>query len=143
MVAAKQTEIRSNPFKNALRRPGVFQYKHDHVMASSGDLKAICANAPGFVLVGNNKPRTMADPAEADHTSSGISECASGVTSRHDHIVPESGQPVMSQLQNEDITRGSKKSLSFYLSFLALNVTVFIVSLDLTALAVAVPVRSI
>lgn len=36
----------------------------------------------------------------------------------------------------------SKKPLSFWLSFIALNITVFIVSLDSTALAVAVPVRS-
>lgn len=35
----------------------------------------------------------------------------------------------------------SKKPLSFWLSFIALNITVFIVSLDSTALAVAVPVR--
>lgn len=33
-----------------------------------------------------------------------------------------------------------KKPLSFWLSFIALNITVFIVSLDSTALAVAVPV---
>ncbi len=33
-----------------------------------------------------------------------------------------------------------KKPLSFWLSFVALNITVFIVSLDSTALAVAVPV---
>lgn len=33
-----------------------------------------------------------------------------------------------------------KKDLSFYLSFFALNVTVFIVSLDITALTVAIPV---
>ena len=36
----------------------------------------------------------------------------------------------------------SKKPLSFWLSFVALNITVFIVSLDSTALAVAVPVCS-
>lgn len=34
----------------------------------------------------------------------------------------------------------SKKSLSFHLSFLALNISVLIVSLDATVLAIAIPV---
>lgn len=34
----------------------------------------------------------------------------------------------------------TKKPLSFYLSFLALNLMVFIISLDATALNVAIPV---
>ena len=37
-------------------------------------------------------------------------------------------------------TETSRKPLSFWLSFVALNITVFLVSLDSTALAVAVPV---
>ena len=40
-------------------------------------------------------------------------------------------------------TEKSKKPLSFWLSFVALNITVFIVSLDSAALAIAVPVWSI
>ena len=36
----------------------------------------------------------------------------------------------------------SKKPLSFYMTFLALNICVFLVSLDATALSVAVPVSS-
>lgn len=35
----------------------------------------------------------------------------------------------------------TKKPLSFHMSFLALNIMVFIVSLDATILAVAIPVR--
>ena len=43
----------------------------------------------------------------------------------------------------EDVdTETAKKPLSFWLSFIALNTTVFLVSLDATALTVAVPVRS-
>ena len=34
----------------------------------------------------------------------------------------------------------SSKPISFYLAFLALNISVFVVSLDATALAVAIPV---
>ena len=37
-------------------------------------------------------------------------------------------------------TKTSGKSLSFYLAFLALNMSVFIVSLDVTAIPVALPV---
>ena len=36
----------------------------------------------------------------------------------------------------------TRKPLSFWLSFVVLNITVFIVSLDSTALGIAVPVRS-
>lgn len=36
----------------------------------------------------------------------------------------------------------AKKPLSFYMTFLALNICVFLVSLDATALSVAVPVSS-
>lgn len=35
----------------------------------------------------------------------------------------------------------TKKTLSFYLSFISLSLLVFIVSLDATALGVAIPVR--
>lgn len=36
----------------------------------------------------------------------------------------------------------AKKPLSFYLTFLALNICVLLVSLDTTALSVAIPVHS-
>ena len=60
-----------------------------------------------------------------------------------DTIEPRS-QPVRPESdQNAGAgTEISKKPLSFWLSFGALNITVFIVSLDSTALAVAVPVCS-
>lgn len=45
------------------------------------------------------------------------------------------------QLPEPHVNCGKKKSLSFWLSFVALNITVFIVSLDSTALAVAIPVQ--
>ena len=38
--------------------------------------------------------------------------------------------------------KANKKPLAFYLAFLGLNIVVFIVSLDATALSVALPVRS-
>lgn len=47
----------------------------------------------------------------------------------------------MSRLdENAGTETSKKKPLSFWLAFVALNITVFIVSLDSTALAVAVPV---
>ncbi|KAL9132082.1 MAG: hypothetical protein Q9217_000118 [Psora testacea] len=49
------------------------------------------------------------------------------------HHVCELGKP------GPEDTKASRKSVSFYLSFLALNISVFLVSLDATALAVAVP----
>jgi hypothetical protein len=41
----------------------------------------------------------------------------------------------------QPIDRSPPKTLSFYLSFLSLNLLVFIVSVDATALGVAIPVR--
>jgi hypothetical protein len=41
----------------------------------------------------------------------------------------------------QPIDRSPQKTLSFYLSFLSLNLLVFIVSVDATALGVAIPVR--
>ena len=46
----------------------------------------------------------------------------------------------MPETAEDTCTETSRKPLSFWLSFVALNITVFIVSLDSTALAVAVPV---
>ena len=47
----------------------------------------------------------------------------------------------MPTISNGDaVTEISKKPLSFWLSFVALNITVFIVSLDSAALAIAIPV---
>lgn len=57
----------------------------------------------------------------------------------------DENQPIIMPGSDEDAgttLETSKKPLSFWLSFIALNITVFIVSLDSTALAVAVPVRS-
>lgn len=42
---------------------------------------------------------------------------------------------------SEDSQSPPKKTLSFHLSFLSLNILVFIVSIDATALGVAIPVR--
>lgn len=50
------------------------------------------------------------------------------------------GQSLKTEPLDDDATKTDKKPLSFYLSFLALNIVVFIVSLDATALAVAIPV---
>ncbi|KAG9235259.1 major facilitator superfamily domain-containing protein [Amylocarpus encephaloides] len=47
--------------------------------------------------------------------------------------------PSESEISNKSEATATKEPLSFWLSFLALNTTVFIVSLDSTALAVAVP----
>ena len=49
-------------------------------------------------------------------------------------------QSLKTEPLDDDATETDKKPLSFYLSFLALNIVVFIVSLDATALAVAIPV---
>lgn len=38
--------------------------------------------------------------------------------------------------------RGGKRPLNFYLAFLAINIVVFIFSLDSTGLSVAIPVRN-
>ena len=61
-----------------------------------------------------------------------------------DHTTPygleQSAVPIPEKDSSDESP--SKKPITFYLSFLALNVTVFIVSLDLTELAVAVPVGS-
>lgn len=38
--------------------------------------------------------------------------------------------------------RGEKRPLNFYLAFLAINIVVFIFSLDSTGLSVAIPVRN-
>jgi hypothetical protein len=55
-----------------------------------------------------------------------------------------SSQPV--DLEQEQMPpkngRKAKKPLSFHMTFLALNICVFLVSLDATALSVAVPVSS-
>ena len=51
----------------------------------------------------------------------------------------EAEHEVRSHEEIEPASR-SRKPLSFWLSFIALNITTFIVSLDSTALAVAVPV---
>ncbi|PVH93499.1 MFS general substrate transporter [Periconia macrospinosa] len=45
-----------------------------------------------------------------------------------------------SSRDQEDATRSEKKPLSFHLSFLAINIMVFMISIDATALAVAIPV---
>lgn len=42
----------------------------------------------------------------------------------------------------DEVARPAKKPFSFYLAFLALNISTFIVSLDATALSVAIPVRA-
>ncbi|KAL8927688.1 MAG: hypothetical protein Q9172_001248 [Xanthocarpia lactea] len=47
--------------------------------------------------------------------------------------------PTISAREKDTTAETPRKPMSFYLSFLALNITVFIVSLDLTELAVAVP----
>ena len=49
-------------------------------------------------------------------------------------------QSLTTEALDDNATKTDKKSLSFYLSFLALDIVVFIVSLDATALAVAIPV---
>lgn len=46
-------------------------------------------------------------------------------------------------LTEQDVGVKTKKPLSFHLSFLALNLMVLIVSLDATALAVAIPVCTV
>ena len=57
-------------------------------------------------------------------------------------VKPEQTQhgnmPIMSN--GDAAPEKSKKPLSFWLSFVALNITVFIVSLDSAALAIAIPV---
>lgn len=52
-------------------------------------------------------------------------------------LQPKSAIPTETQ---EDDDTPKKKPLSFYLAFLAINISTFIVSLDATALAVAIPV---
>ena len=53
-------------------------------------------------------------------------------------------QPVDFEQQQVPVDKGgkAKKPLSFYMTFLALNICVLLVSLDATALSVAVPVSS-
>jgi hypothetical protein len=55
-----------------------------------------------------------------------------------------SSQPVGLEQEQVPVNNGgkAKKPLSFYMTFLALNICVLLVSLDATALAVAVPVSS-
>lgn len=56
-----------------------------------------------------------------------------------------SGQPVGLEEEEQVPPNNSgkaKKPLSFYMTFLALNICVLLVSLDTTALSVAVPVSS-
>lgn len=60
----------------------------------------------------------------------------------HGKRADASDQPITPVSHEDAGKETSRKPLSFWLSFLALNISVFIVSLDSTALAVAVPVRS-
>ncbi|OAA43725.1 Major facilitator superfamily domain, general substrate transporter [Metarhizium rileyi] len=66
----------------------------------------------------------LADASQADQPSS-LSNTP-GASSKHEQMLPSNAK--------------AKKSLSFYMTFLALNICVLLVSLDATALAVAVPV---
>lgn len=56
--------------------------------------------------------------------------------------VVNNDQPGLSAAVDTDDGKASKKPFSFWMSFVALNTTVFICSLDSTALAVAIPVCS-
>jgi hypothetical protein len=65
-----------------------------------------------------------------------------------DTTPPKTRQPKEEELSGDPLpsaepaieAEATKKPLSFYLSFLALNLMVFIISLDATALNVAIPV---
>lgn len=50
-------------------------------------------------------------------------------------------ETVAGALDAPGLEKSPRKTLSFYMTFLALNISTFIVSLDATALAVAIPVR--
>ena len=84
----------------------------------------------------------MTCTVKAQNTPNTLEADSSEATLQHEKPAATSKQPLMPVSDEDAATQTSKKSLSFWLSFVALNITVFIVSLDSTALEVAVPVRS-
>lgn len=84
----------------------------------------------------------MTSFVKPEKTQNGLEAGSSEEILQHQNRAGTSNQPIMSGSDEDAGIETSKKPLSFWLSFVALNITVFIVSLDSTALAVAVPVRS-
>ena len=77
----------------------------------------------------------MSQSANVTYGNDHIGESLSG-----QEIVEDWSQVAMSRLEENTSMKPSRKPLSFYLAFLSLNMSVLIVSLDVTVLPVAVPV---
>lgn len=83
----------------------------------------------------------MTCPAESQKRQNGLEAGSPEASLRPEKRAAVPDQPTIPGGSDADAgAEPSKKPLSFWLSFVALNITVFIVSLDSTALAVAVPV---
>lgn len=88
-------------------------------------------------LPNNDSCGDLPSPGQSQCLSQSQSECDCDCTEKKDALNISPPGDLEAGQQN----RKKKKSLSFFLAFIALLLMVFLVSLDATTLAVAIPVR--